>query len=111
MRKPVAILGSAIFFAVVPCAIAGIVQWWITHWRFHDPFLATWVTQAFGVILIVAGLPGLIDSIRWFAVEGFGTPAPVAPMQTLVAGVLPPRAQSNIPLGTGDHCGTRIAIQ
>ncbi|UTY49884.1 methyltransferase family protein [Sinorhizobium fredii] len=84
MRKPVAILGSAVFFVVVPCAIAGLVPWWITRWQFRDPFLGTWVTQAVGVTLIVAGLPGLVDSIRRFAVEGFGTPAPVAPTQILV---------------------------
>jgi protein-S-isoprenylcysteine O-methyltransferase Ste14 len=34
--------------------------------------------------LIVAGLPGLVDSFARFALQGLGTPAPIAPTQNLV---------------------------
>ena len=37
-----------------------------------------------GVFLIAAGLPVLLDSFVRFAVQGMGTPAPVAPPQHLV---------------------------
>jgi protein-S-isoprenylcysteine O-methyltransferase Ste14 len=34
--------------------------------------------------LIVAGLPGIVDSFARFALQGLGTPAPIAPTQNLV---------------------------
>jgi protein-S-isoprenylcysteine O-methyltransferase Ste14 len=37
-----------------------------------------------GALMIVAGLPVLLDSFVRFAVQGLGTPAPVAPPQHLV---------------------------
>src|SRR5258707_15743042 len=36
------------------------------------------------MLLIAAGLPGLIDSFARFALQGLGTPAPIAPPQKLV---------------------------
>ena len=35
-------------------------------------------------MLILAGVPGLVDSFARFALQGLGTPAPVAPPQKLV---------------------------
>jgi protein-S-isoprenylcysteine O-methyltransferase Ste14 len=35
-------------------------------------------------MLIIAGIPGLVDSFARFALEGVGTPAPIAPTQKLV---------------------------
>ena len=84
MRKPAAILGSALFFVVVPFMIAGPLPWWITHWQLRPPFFGSELTRVAGVVLIVAGLPVLLDSFRRFAVEGLGTPAPVAPPEQLV---------------------------
>jgi protein-S-isoprenylcysteine O-methyltransferase Ste14 len=40
--------------------------------------------RAVGILLIVAGLPGLVDSFARFALQGLGTPAPIAPTQNLV---------------------------
>jgi len=34
--KTIAILGSALFFAVEPCTLAGLVPWWMTRWE-ADP--------------------------------------------------------------------------
>lgn len=84
MRKPIAIVGSAVFFVAVPCVIAGLVPWWITDWEFRPPFLGLRLTRVIGVVLILVGLPGLLDSFRRFAVDGLGTPAPVAPTRSLV---------------------------
>jgi len=82
--KTIAILGSALFFAVAPSTVAGLVPWWITHWEFRPPFFDLEATRAVGILLIVAGLPGLVDSFARFALQGLGTPAPIAPTQNLV---------------------------
>src|SRR5260221_5218905 len=82
--KTIAILGSALFFAVVPSTVAGLVPWWITRWEFRPPFFDLDATRAVGILLIVAGLPGLVDSFARFALQGLGTPAPIAPTQNLV---------------------------
>ena len=84
MPKTIAILGSALFFAVAPSAVAGLVPWWITRWEFRPPFFDLHATRAVGILLIVAGLPGLVDSFARFALQGLGTPAPIAPTQNLV---------------------------
>ena len=84
MRKAIAVLGSAPFFAVAPSSVAGLVPWWITRWEFRPPFFDLDATRAVGILLIVAGLPGLVDSFARFALQGLGTPAPIAPTQNLV---------------------------
>ena len=84
MRKTNAVLGSALFFAVAPSSVAGLVPWWITRWEFRPPFFDLDATRAVGILLIVAGLPGLVDSFARFALQGLGTPAPIAPTQNLV---------------------------
>ncbi len=78
-RESSAIAGSALFFVLAPVVVAGLVPWWITGWQLGRPLL--WLP---GILLIIAGLPGLIDSFRRFAVEGLGTPAPVAPTEHLI---------------------------
>jgi protein-S-isoprenylcysteine O-methyltransferase Ste14 len=40
--------------------------------------------RVLGVILIVAGVPVLVDSFARFALQGVGTPAPVFPTKQLV---------------------------
>ena len=77
-------IGSAVFFVLVPCVFAGVVPWWVTRWRFHPAFLDQEWSRFVGVLLIVAGIPGLVDSVVRFAVQGLGTPAPIAPPQHLV---------------------------
>ena len=84
MSKITAILGSALFFVVAPAMLAGVIPWWITHWEFRPPFLAVEATRLVGVALIIAGVPGVLDSFARFALEGLGTPAPIAPPRNLV---------------------------
>src|SRR5215471_3811406 len=84
VRKTIAVLGSALFFAVAPSVLAALIPWSITHWEFRPPFFDLQATRAVGMLLIAAGLPGLIDSFARFALQGLGTPAPIAPPQSLV---------------------------
>ncbi|MEO5671296.1 MAG: isoprenylcysteine carboxylmethyltransferase family protein [Ramlibacter sp.] len=84
MQKANAVLGSALFFSVAPTSVAGLVPWLMTHWEFRPPFFDLDATRAVGVLLIVAGLPGIVDSFVRFALQGLGTPAPIAPTQNLV---------------------------
>jgi len=80
-----AIAGSALFFVAAPCVMGGLIPWLIGRWQFHPAWDGL---RTHGGALIVAALPGLIDSFARFAVDGLGTPAPVAPTQTLVVGGL-----------------------
>jgi len=84
MSKAMSILGSALFFVVAPGVVAGLIPWWITSWEFRPAFLGFEVTRVIGLALIIAGIPGLIDSFGRFALQGLGTPAPIAPPQNLV---------------------------
>jgi protein-S-isoprenylcysteine O-methyltransferase Ste14 len=84
MSKITAVLGSALFFIVAPVTVAGVIPWLITHWEFRPAFLAAELTRLAGVALIIAGMPGLLDSFTRFALEGLGTPAPIAPTRNLV---------------------------
>src|SRR6476619_2134254 len=84
VQRTVAVLGSAVFFVVAPCTIKGLVAWSITGWQLRPPFLGLELTRGIGAIMILAGVPGLVDSFARFALQGLGTPAPVAPTKNLV---------------------------
>jgi hypothetical protein len=62
-----AVLGSALFLVIAPGVVAGLIPWWITRWEFLPPFFDLQATRAVGIVLIVAGLPGLVDSFARFA--------------------------------------------
>ena len=84
MSKAIAVLGSALFFVIAPLMLAALVPWWITQWEFRRAFFGVELTRVLGGVLIIAGVPGLVDSFARFALEGLGTPAPIAPTQKLV---------------------------
>lgn len=84
MQRVSAVLGSALFFVVAPLVLAGFVPWWGTHWEFRPAFFGLELTRAIGLMLIIAGVPGIVDSFARFALQGLGTPAPIAPTQNLV---------------------------
>jgi len=84
MSKAIAVLGSSLFFVIAPLVLAGFVPWWVTHWEFRLAFFGVDLTRILGGILIIVGVPGLVDSFGRFALEGLGTPAPIAPTQKLV---------------------------
>jgi len=83
MEKIRALLGSALFFALAPGTVAGFVPWMVTQWRFGPAFLGEW-TRLVGMAVLLAGLALLIECFLRFALEGLGTPAPVAPTRHLV---------------------------
>ena len=84
MQRVSAVLGSALFFVVAPCVLAGLIPWSMTHWEFRPAFFGLEGARSVGVLLILVGLPGLVDSFARFALQGLGTPAPIAPPQNLV---------------------------
>lgn len=84
MRRTVAILGSAIFLVIAPGIVAGYVPWWISRWQMRAPLLGTVAFRVIGALLIIAGLPVLLDSFARFAFQGLGTPAPLFPTRRLV---------------------------
>jgi protein-S-isoprenylcysteine O-methyltransferase Ste14 len=84
MRRALALLGSAIFLVIAPGTLAVYVPWTFTHWRMASPLLGFFWLRILGGMMIAAGLPVLLDSFARFAIQGLGTPAPVAPPQRLV---------------------------
>ncbi|HEX6412948.1 MAG TPA: methyltransferase [Burkholderiales bacterium] len=58
--------------------------WSITGWQLQPPFLGLELTRGIGAIMILAGVPGLVDAFARFALQGLGTPAPIAPTRNLV---------------------------
>ena len=88
MRKSAAATGSAIFFALAPGTVAGLGPWWLTGWRPGAPYAHLWPLRLAGALLVLAGAAALIQAFARFAIEGLGTPAPVAPPTHLVVGGL-----------------------
>src|SRR5262249_18313250 len=84
VSKATALLGSALFFVIGALFLAGVVPWWITQWGFRAAFWGVELTRVIGGMLIVVGVPGLLNSFVRFALQGLGTPAPIAPPQKLV---------------------------
>jgi protein-S-isoprenylcysteine O-methyltransferase Ste14 len=92
MRKPVAAIGSLVFFLVAPGTVIGLVPWWLTGWHMRavpGGWLAlTVAVRVIGAILALAGVSVVAAAFVRFVVEGLGTPAPVAPPRHLVIGGL-----------------------
>lgn len=84
MRRFLAILGSAVFLVIAPGTVAGYVPWLICRWQVGPPLLGISLFRVTGVLLILTGLPVLLDSFARFAIQGLGTPAPVFPTRHLV---------------------------
>jgi protein-S-isoprenylcysteine O-methyltransferase Ste14 len=84
MSRAASIFGSAIFLVVAPGTVAVYLPWLISRWQIGPPLLGFSPFRLAGCLLIAAGLPVLLDSFARFAIQGLGTPAPVAPPQHLV---------------------------
>jgi protein-S-isoprenylcysteine O-methyltransferase Ste14 len=80
-RRARAAAGSALFLAVAPGVMAGLVPYLLTGWDAADPSLPARIA---GAALTLAGAAVLIDAFARFAMQGLGTPAPVAPTEHLV---------------------------
>jgi protein-S-isoprenylcysteine O-methyltransferase Ste14 len=80
-----AALGSGLFLVIAPGTVAGVLPWLLTGWESTGPWVGF---ELLGVGLIVAGVGVLLHAFARFAIEGIGTPAPVAPAEQLVIGGL-----------------------
>jgi hypothetical protein len=67
-------LGSALFFVIAPLVLAGFVPWWVTQWEFQPAFFGVDLTRILGGILIIVGVPGVVDSFARFALGGWERP-------------------------------------
>jgi protein-S-isoprenylcysteine O-methyltransferase Ste14 len=81
MRLRRAALGSALFFALAPGVVAGVLPWWLTRWRMSAAPLAVRIA---GAVLVLVAVPSLARLFVRFVRDGLGTPAPVAPTGRLV---------------------------
>jgi protein-S-isoprenylcysteine O-methyltransferase Ste14 len=88
MRKVSAASGTALFFALAPGVVAGLVPWWLTGWRLRAA-PGWWLPlRVVGALLTAGALVVLVAAFVRFVVEGLGTPAPLAPTERLVVGGL-----------------------
>lgn len=83
-RRLKALLGSLLFFCLAPATVAGYVPWTLTRWRVEPPLLGLTGGRWVGWLLIAAGAIAVVECFGRFALQGLGTPAPVAPTTTLV---------------------------
>src|SRR5690242_555 len=89
MRRLWAAIGSLVFLLIAPGTVAGLVPWWLTGWVVHEwPQPYAMPLRVVGAVLIVLCVPALLHAFGRFVLEGFGTPAPVAPPEHLVVGGL-----------------------
>lgn len=86
MRKSAAAAGTALFFALAPGIVAGVVPWWLTGWQAGASYPVP--LRAMGIVMVAVGAAVLVDAFVRFVREGVGTPAPAAPTERLVVGGL-----------------------
>src|SRR5690606_34424509 len=76
-------IGTIVFLLLAPGVVAGLVPWLITGWRPHDWGGLAWLILPVAWLVIASGAAFLLYAFGLFAAHG-GTPAPLAPTQTLV---------------------------
>ena len=83
MRRA-AVLGSLLFFLIGPGLEMGVGPWLLTGGFEVGDGPDALALRAFGVVLIVAGLAVVVHAYVRFALDGIGTPSPMAPPRELV---------------------------
>ena len=81
MKRHYAVLGSALFLVIAPGTLAGLIPWWLTGWAHIASNL---LLASLGGIVTALGFALLVECFGRFALQGRGTPAPVAPPDRLV---------------------------
>jgi protein-S-isoprenylcysteine O-methyltransferase Ste14 len=79
-----AIIGSIVFLFVAPGIVAGLIPWWISGYRMEPPLLGVELFRWLGAVLLLLGAVLLVETFARFALQGLGTPAPIAPTKSLV---------------------------
>ena len=80
-KRARAALGSALFLAAAPGVAAGLIPYLLTGWEAGDVSLPARIA---GAALTLAGAAVLLEAFARFVRDGLGTPAPIAPTETLV---------------------------
>jgi hypothetical protein len=83
-------IGGAVFFVMAPGVVVSLVPWLMTGRQVRDPLPGRGALRAVGLVLLVAGVIGYVLGSSRIALEGLGTPAPVAAPERLVVGGLYP---------------------
>jgi protein-S-isoprenylcysteine O-methyltransferase Ste14 len=84
MRRA-AILGSLLFFLIGPGLEAGVGPALLTGgFEVGDGLPDSVVLRGLGAVLIIAGLAVVVHAYVRFALDGIGTPSPMAPPRELV---------------------------
>jgi protein-S-isoprenylcysteine O-methyltransferase Ste14 len=79
-----AVLGSIVFLFVAPGIVAGVIPWSISGYRIEPAIFGFEPFRWLGGLLLALGAVLLIETFSRFALQGLGTPAPIAPTKTLV---------------------------
>jgi protein-S-isoprenylcysteine O-methyltransferase Ste14 len=84
MRRAQAVVGTVIFFFLAPGVVAFLLPWLIVQWRPESLWPeAGWIRWT-GLAVGALGTAELLECFARFALQGEGTPAPVAPTKSLV---------------------------
>ncbi|ABM08894.1 methyltransferase family protein [Paenarthrobacter aurescens] len=75
-------IGTLLFLFLAPGIVAGFIPWLISGWRWHGRD-APWIVAVIAWIAVAAGVAFLLHAFALFALHR-GTPAPVAPTESLV---------------------------
>ena len=78
------VLGSFVFFWIAPGTVAGWVPWVLSEWRIQPALLGVPGGRVLGGGVAAVGVAILVECFSRFAIEGRGTPAPIAPTEKLV---------------------------
>jgi len=79
-----AIIGSIVFLFLAPGIVAGLIPWGVSQYQMAPPLLGVEPLRWVGIALLVLGGVLLAETFSRFALQGLGTPAPIAPTRTLV---------------------------
>jgi protein-S-isoprenylcysteine O-methyltransferase Ste14 len=80
-KRARAAAGSALFLVVAPGTTAILIPYLLTGWEAAGPPLAARIA---GAALALGGAAVLLGAFARFALQGLGTPAPIAPTERLV---------------------------
>ena len=77
------VLGSFVFFCIAPGTVAGWVPYVLSEWRIQPALLGVPGVRILGGVVAAMGVAILVECFSRFAIEGRGTPAPIAQLSVL----------------------------
>ena len=84
MKRVGAAVGSLVWLLVAPGVVCGLIPWWINSWNVRSDSALWLPIQVLGIAVMIASVLVLLQAFARFAIDGLGTPAPVAPTEHLV---------------------------